>query len=263
MNFIDKLQRKFGKYYIKNLMMIIISGMILVYALTFMSGNSNLINNIILDKEKVLQGEIWRLVTFIFIPNMGSIISFIFSIYFYYISGVGLENEWGEFKFNLYYFLGVVTTIIFSMITGARATGTFINLSLFLAFAKIYPNYQILLFYIIPIKIKYLAILNWILIIVSLLQVHSLGEMLITLVPILNFFIFFGKDIISGTKSNTMNFNRQQKFKNQVKEREILHICEVCGITEKEDPDMEFRYCSKCSGKKCYCEKHIKNHNHK
>lgn len=263
MKFIDKLQRKFGKYYIKNLMMIIISGMILVYALTFMSGDMNLINNLILDKEKVMQGEIWRLVTFIFIPSMGSIISFIFSIYFYYISGVGLENEWGEFKFNLYYFIGILTTILFSMLTGARATGTFINLSLFLAFARIYPNYQILLFYIIPVKIKYLAILDWIIIIINVLLANSVGDMLITLVPILNFFIFFGKDIITGTKSNAINFNRQQKFKSQIKEREVLHVCEVCGITEKENPNMEFRYCSKCTGKKCYCEDHIRNHNHK
>ena len=263
MKFIDKLERKFGKYYIKNLMTIIILGMILVYLLTFISGNSLLINNLILDPKKVMEGEVWRLITFIFIPNIGGIISFIFSIYFYYISGVGLENEWGEFKFNLYYFLGVLTTIIFSMITGARATGTFINLSLFLAFARIYPNHRILLFYILPIKIKYLAILNWILIIVSLLQSGSLGNMLITLVPILNFFIFFGKDIITGTKSSAINFNRQQKFKSQIKEREVLHVCEVCKITEKENPKMEFRYCSKCTGKRCYCENHIKNHNHK
>ena len=263
MKFIDRLERKLGKYYIKNLMLIIISGMILVYLLTFMTGDRSLIDNIILDREKVIQGEVWRLITFIFVPNMGGIISFLFSIYFYYISGVGLENEWGEFKFNLYYLLGIFTTIIFSMTTGVRATGTFINLSLFLAFARIYPNHRVLLFYILPIKIKYLAILNWIFIIVSLLQASSLGDMLITVVPILNFFIFFGRDIITGTKSSAINFNRQQKFKSQVKQREVLHVCEVCGITEKENPNMEFRYCSKCTGKKCYCEEHIKNHNHK
>lgn len=262
MRIIDKIERKFGKYYIKNLMMIIISGMVLVYGLTMISGDNVLINNLILDKDKVLNGEIWRLITFIFVPDSLSIISFLFTIYFYYISGVGLESEWGEFKFNLYYFIGIITTIIFSMLTGARATGTFINLSMFLAFAKIYPNHQVLLFYILPIKIKYLAILDWILITINIILANSLGDMLITLVPILNFFIFFGKDIITGTKSNAVNFNRQQKFKSQVKEREILHVCEVCGVSEKDDPKMEFRYCSKCTGKKCYCINHIKNHNH-
>lgn len=262
MRIIDKIERKFGKYYIKNLMMIIISGMVLVYGLTMISGDNVLINNLILDKDKVLNGEIWRLITFIFVPDSRSIISFLFTIYFYYISGVGLESEWGEFKFNLYYFIGIITTIIFSMLTGARATGTFINLSMFLAFAKIYPNHQVLLFYILPIKIKYLAILDWILITINIILANSLGDMLITLVPILNFFIFFGKDIITGTKSNAVNFNRQQKFKSQVKEREILHVCEVCGVSEKDDPKMEFRYCSKCTGKKCYCINHIKNHNH-
>ena len=266
MNWLNKLERKIGKFYIRNLMLIIIFGNILVYGFTLLSGNLELINKIYLDPNRVMQGEIWRLITFIFVPETGSVISFIFAIYFNYLAGTGLEEEWGEFKFNVYYLVGMIATIIVSMVTGKIATGAYINLSLFLAFAMIYPNFQVLLFFIIPVKVKYLAIFNWILIglqFIGYLSLFSIGGMLLTLVPVLNFFIFFGKDIITGTKSNATNFKRQQKFKSQIKEIEIFHRCEVCGITEKDDPNMEFRYCSKCTGKKCYCINHIREHEHR
>lgn len=263
MNWLNKIERKIGKFYIRNLMLIIIFGTALVYALTLLSGKGTLINNIILDPSRVKEGEIWRLVTFIFVPTSSSIISFMFSMYFYYLAGTGLENEWGEFKFNVYYLIGMLATIALSMITGGVAVGTYINLSLFLAFARIYPNFEVLLFYILPIKVKYLAIFNWIIIGYNFLFANSFASRILVLVPIINFFIFFGKDIFTGTKSGAINYRRQQKFKSQVREREILHRCEVCGITEKDDPKMEFRYCSKCSGKKCYCINHIRNHEHK
>ena len=180
MNWLNKLERKIGRFYIKNLMLIIIAGTILVYAFSMMAPDSNLINNIILDPSKVMEGEVWRLVTFIFVPTGGSIISFMFSLYFNYLAGTGLENEWGEFKFNFYYFVGMITTIIVSMITGVSATGSYINMSLFLAFAMIYPNFQVLLFYIIPVKVKYLAILDWVFIglrFIGFLSIFSIGGM--------------------------------------------------------------------------------------
>jgi len=261
MNWLNKLERKIGKFYIRNLMLIIICGQILVFAFSYMG--IDIANKLILNKNAVMNGEVWRLITFIFVPSSYSIISFIFSMYFYYLAGTGLEHQWGEFKFNFYYLIGMISTIIVAMITGANATGTFINLSLFLAFAKVYPNFQILLFYIIPIKVKYLAIFNWIIIGYSFLSAASVGGKILTLVPLINFFLFFGKDIFTGTTTGAVNYRRQQKFKSQIKEREIIHKCVVCGITEKEDPKMDFRYCSKCSGKKCYCENHIRNHEHK
>lgn len=266
MNWLNKLERKIGKFYIRNLMLIIIAGTILVFAFTMMSPDSNLIDRIILNPSKVKEGEVWRLVTFIFVPSSGSIISFMFSMYFNYLAGTGLENEWGEFKFNFYYFVGMIATIIVSMITGVSTTGSFINMSLFLAFAMVYPDFKILLFYVLPVKVKYLAIFDGILIAINFityLSIFSIGGMLITLVPVINFFIFFGKQLVRGTRSNATNFKRQQKFKSQVRPIEVLHRCEVCGITEAQDPNMEFRYCSKCSGKQCYCINHIRDHQHK
>ena len=261
MNWLNKLERKIGKFYIRNLMLIIIIGTTFVFLLNYMGYDIS--ERLVLDRNLILKGEVWRFITFIFVPSSQNIITFILSMYFYYLAGTGLEHEWGEFKFNFYYFIGILATIFVTMITGVKATGDFINLSLFLAFARIYPNFQILLFYIIPIKVKYLAIFNWILIGINFLSVGSLAGKILTLVPLLNFFLFFGKDIFNGTKSGAINYRRQQKFKSQIKEKEVMHKCEVCGITEKDDPKMDFRYCSKCSGKKCYCETHIRNHEHK
>ena len=264
MNLLNKLERKFGKFYIRNLMLIIVVGNAFVFALTMMNGwDLTLINNILLNPQRVMQGEVWRIITFIFVPEVGSIISLLFSLYFYYLAGTGLEHEWGGFKLNIYYLVGMIATIVVSLLTGLPATGAFINLSLFLAFARIYPDFQILLFYIIPIKVKYLAIFNWIIIGFNFITAGSLRGMILVLIPVINYLIFFGRDIVAGTKSGAVNYHRNQKFKSQVKQREILHKCVVCGITEKDDPSMEFRYCSKCSGKQCYCINHIRDHEHK
>ncbi|GAA0084139.1 hypothetical protein UT300007_05780 [Clostridium sp. CTA-7] len=263
MNLLNKLEKKFGNFYIRNLMLIIVIGNAFIYALNMMSGDINLINNIVLDPQKVMNGEVWRLITFIFVPQSKSVFWLVFSLYFYYLAGSGLEQEWGGFKFNIYYLVGMLATVLVSFLTGVKATGSYVNLSLFLAFAKIYPNFKILLFFIIPVKVKYIAIFNWILIGINFVFAGSLGQMVLVVIPVINFILFFAKDIITGSKNGAKNYHRQQKFKAQVKEREILHKCVVCGITENDDSNMEFRYCSKCSGKKCYCINHIRDHEHK
>lgn len=265
MNFLNKLERRFGKFYIRNLMLIIIVGNAFVYLLTTMKGNREFANNISLIPEAVMNGEVWRLVTFIFVPENTSVIWIIFTLYFYYLAGSGLEQEWGGFKFNIYYLIGMLASIIFSFLTGFPVIGSYVNLSLFLAFAKIYPDLPILLFFIIPVKIKYIAIFNWVIIGFNFVTAGSLKAMLLVLIPVINYLLFFGKDIITGSKNNAINYRRQQNFKAQIKEKEMesFHKCIVCGITEKEDPKMEFRYCSKCSDKACYCINHIRDHEHR
>lgn len=266
MNWLNKLERKFGNLYIRNLMLIIVLGNAVIYFITMINGNNELISNIVLDSSKVLNGEVWRLITFIFVPESTSAFWVIFTLYFYYLAGAGLEEEWGGFKFNAYYLIGMLASIIIAFLTGKTVTGSYVNLSLFLAFAKIYPNFQLLLFFIIPIKVKYIAIFNWIMIGISVLSAifsKSLNGVIIALIPVVNYLIFFGKSIFTGTKSSAMNYHRKQKFKSKIREAEFIHKCVVCGITEKDNTNMEFRYCSKCSGKKCYCINHIKNHEHK
>ncbi len=267
MNWLDRLEKRFGRFAIKNLMTYIVAINALVFLLETIITGGTLTNFLILDPSLVLKGEVWRLVTFIFIPPSSSMIWIIFVLYFYYIIGNGLEQEWGSFKFNLFYFFGIIGTAAATFITLGfgeigYGTATYINLSLFLAFARIYPDYEVLLFFILPVKMKYLAWLNWFFFGYTILTA-SLPLKIAAAAAILNYFIFFGKDILRRTKSTRNSYYNRRKFKVDLPKRTSIHKCTVCGITENDDPMMEFRYCSKCQGHYEYCSQHLFTHEHK
>ena len=209
----------------------------------------------------MLHGEIWRIITFIFVPNNFSPFALILSLYFYYFIGNLLEQQWGTPKFNLYYFSGVVLTILTSVIatlaTGVSQTvmGTYyVNMSMFLAFAALYPDMQVLLFFIIPIKVKWLAWADAALFAVdilgSLFRLDFLGALL-PVIALLNFLVFF---------IHFKSAVKQQEKK--AREQGYHHKCCVCGRTDTEYPNLQFRYCSRCAGYHCFCEDHIFNHVH-
>jgi hypothetical protein len=172
-------------------------------------------------------------------------------------------------KFTLFYFMGVILNALLGFLTGA-ATMNYVNLSMFFAFATLYPNTQFMLFFIIPVKAKWMAWVDAALFAGSVLLYLIQGQFLWALIPILailNYFLFFSSDILAlfgrfkrRADPQTINFKRAQK-----KAREThgyLHKCAVCGITDADDPNMEFRYCSKCNGYYCYCRDHINSHIH-
>lgn len=258
MKWIDKLERKFGRYAIRGLMTYITALTAVVFLIQ--KTMPDYIFKIMLIPEYVLKGEVWRLITYIFIPEETSYIFIIFALYFFYMIGTSLENEWGSFRFNVYYLLGMIGTTIAAFITGS-ATAVYINLSLFLAFAYLYPNFEILLFFIIPIKIKYLGWINWIFIGISILF-FPLPYKLASIASVLNFIVFFGKDMVARIKISRKSYYNRKKFKTELPRKSTIHRCAVCGITEKDDPDMEFRYCVECDGDYEYCMKHLKNHKH-
>ena len=272
MNWLNKLERKVGKYYIPNLMSIITAGSAAFFLLSFIVDTS-LLSYFTLDPEMILRGQIWRLVTFIFVTPGASYL-FIFSIYLYYIAGSSLENVWGGFKFNVYYLVGVLSAIVIAFInyfvfdtTSISLAATIMNLSLFLAYAKIYPDAQILLFFVIPVKMKYLGYLNWLIIIANLIQSlvrWDIGGALFTIVPVISYLIFFLKSNYRQTKMRTSSVIRMKDYKKKLNssKKSYVHKCETCGITNIDDLDMDFRYCSKCNGKHCYCTKHILDHIH-
>lgn len=219
-----------------------------------------------LNPDLVLRGEIWRLITFIFIPPNFDFLWIAFALYIFYLTGMGLESEWGTFKFNIYYLTGVVMTIIASFLTGARgATPFFINMSLFLAFAAIYPNYEFLLFFILPVKVKWLAWLDWAylgyLVIRSLLAQDYASAALIV-AAVANFFLFFGPASFSNQKMRTESYHRRKKFFDEIASTPPIHTCAACGITDKTHPRMEFKYCKICGEDYVYCLNHIDNHQH-
>lgn len=261
MRWIDKAERKFGRYAIKNLMTYIISANAIVYVFAYMLGRTEILSAISLNPSLVMQGQIWRLITFIFIPPSTSPIWIIFTLYFYYLAGSGLESHWGYFKFNMYYLFGMIGAIIAAFISG-YGNATFINLSLFLAFAKLYPNFEVLVFFVLPVPIRILAILDWIVIIFNIVTATTMSTRLAAIFSIINYFVFFSGDIIREVKRKKRQSDKMKSKVIRLDDRRYIHKCTVCGITENDDPNMEFRYCSKCDGTHEYCINHIKNHEH-
>jgi len=260
----NKLERKLSKFAIKNLMTYIIAFNILVFILEFLFPQTFDIYNLCLVPELVLKGELWRLITFIFIPPSSHPLFIIFAFYFYYMIGITLEQEWGTFRFNLFYFLGTAVTAIAALLTGNIATSFYLNLSLFLAFATLYPNFEILIFFIIPVKIKYLAMINWIFFGYIILFSPSIPQKIFVAASLTNYFVFFGKDLLLAIKQRRTVYKKRQHFYGQLtKESEKpFHKCTICGITEKDNPKLDFRYCSKCAGDHEYCMEHLNSHEH-
>lgn len=261
MKWFDMLERKLGRFAIPNLMVYIVVINAVVYALDTMATGGLLANKLMLVPQLVVKGEVWRLITFIFIPPSSNMIFIFFALYFYYLVGSGLEQEWGSFRFNIYYFFGMAATILASFITGSSASATYLNLSLFLAFARIYPDFQILLFFVLPVKVKYLGWLNWAVIAYTVVLM-PIPDKVAAAASVINFFLFFGRDMIKGARNRGTVYGNRIRFNTKVSEKASFHKCAVCGITEKDDPHMEFRYCSKCEGDYEYCSAHLKNHQH-
>lgn len=259
MKLLDRMERKFGRFAIRNLMTYIITITGMVYVLYLMYPES--ISRLIFDPQLILKGEVWRLITFIFIPPTFDIIWIIITLYFYHMVGSSLEAEWGSFKFNIYYFIGMLGTAAVSLLLGIPGTATYINLSLFLAFARIYPDFQILIFFIIPVKIKYLAWLEWAFIAYTVIF-FPVPLKIAALISLVNYFVFFGGDIFYQIKNGRRAHYNKQDFRKKLNVSPPVQKCTVCGKTHADDPMAEFRFCPECDGMKCYCMEHIRNHEH-
>lgn len=261
MNLLDRLERKFGHIVIKGLMKYIVFLNGIVFLLVYLDTTGVFYGRLVLDPSLVMKGEVWRLITYVFIPPTFSLIFVIFVLMLYYMIGTALEQEWGSFKFNLYYLIGMLGTTAAAFLTGVIGTPHYINLSLFLAFARLYPDYEILLFFILPVKMKYLAWFSWGILGFTLI-VFPLPLKVAAVVSIVNYFLFFGKDIATRTKTNRQAYFNRKRFMADIPKDFTIHKCTVCGITEKDNPKMDFRYCSTCEGDYEYCMDHLKNHQH-
>ena len=221
----------------------------------------------------ILRGQVWRLVTFVIVPNSSNPFYLLLSCYVYYWTGQMLEREWGTAKFNLFYLSGVVLSALFGLLLGHQDI-YYIHLSIFLVIATLYGEMQVLFMFVIPIKMKWLAILDVVLILVDVVQYAQRGLWVFALAPLasfVNYFIFtwpFWSMKLGFARRRAdpqvINFKRAQR-QAQKKAKETggyMHKCAVCGLTDQDDPNMEFRYCSKCDGYYCYCANHINNHIH-
>jgi hypothetical protein len=251
----------------------------------------------------ILRGQIWRLVTFLFVPvSTGgyglftAILFFALSTLFYYWIGNALERQWGTTRFTVFYGLGVLLNIaagfaLYAIASsslrvyyGATADMYYVNMSMFFAFATLFPDMQVLLYGILPLKVKWLAWID-----AGLFAIEIVGNLIsgqwvsavLPLVALLNYFLFFWDDLNgmlhrgrdraayrsnayrnNSYRSNVQHVNFKKAQQDVKQQKGYLHKCAVCGITDADDPNMEFRYCSKCKGYYCYCMNHINNHVH-
>lgn len=214
MKWLNKLERKFGRYAISNLMYYIIGITMAVYVVQYIL-NISLDYYLAFIPSFIMRGQFWRIITFIFIPPASSIVMIAFVMYFYYMMGTTLEQEWGTFKFNIYYLFGMLGTIFAAFITGS-GTSVYLNLSLFLAFAYLFPNVEILLFFILPVKVKWIAYLDWIYFAFSLIF-GTMSTRVAAIASLINFFIFFGDDFINYIKNQKRYGATRRNFKKEMK----------------------------------------------
>lgn len=277
MNFLNKMERKIGKYAIPNLMIYLIAA----YCIGFViyTVNPNFMLMLTLSPYHILHGQVWRLITWILMPTDTRVFSLLIMALLYYQLGSALERSWGTFRFNVYIFGGMLFTVIgafilygiyaasgtgnletISLISSLTFTTNYINLTIFLAFAVMYPEMQILLFFIIPVKMKWMAVVYAVLIAINLI-LTSWGGRIAIIMSILNFLIFF-LSTRNYRRVSPKEIHRKQVFKAQMREPRkgsmvTKHKCAVCGRTELDDPNLEFRFCSKCDGNYEYCQDHL------
>lgn len=305
MGFLDKLERKIGKYAISNLSLYLI----LCYAVGYIVQiiNSDFVHYLTLNPFAIMQGQVWRIITWVLIPPSESNVFFmLLMLYFYYSIGTSLERTWGAFYYNVYIFGGIIFTVLASFglagylyfadvqkvpaamlelymeKAGAKNvldfmatyyesaqvfrslfTTYYINMSIFLAYAATYPEMQVLLMFIIPIKVKYLGIIYGIMIVMEMVSGGWLYAFTIG-ASLLNFVIFFLLTRQNKPHRTPKQMKRQMEYRRAVKQPTKItrHKCAICGRTEQDDPTLEFRFCSKCDGNYEYCQYHLFTHEH-
>lgn len=273
-NWLDKMERRFGRYAIRNLTMYLLAGYAIGYLLSFTM--PQLLTYFTLEPAQILKGQVWRLLSWVIIPPNDNIIFVIFMMLLYYSLGNTLESYWGAFRYNVYIFSGILFTVIGAFIVNGLIGGItgfgslystyYINMSIFLACASIMPDYTLLLYGIIPIKMKWLAILDVVLLAVDAVQ-GGLIIRIVIIASLLNFIIFFfcNRNLRGHSPKQVA---RRKKFQKQISRPQnqyaggAKHRCAVCGRTELDDPTLEFRYCSKCNGNYEYCQDHLFTHEH-
>ena len=268
--------RRFG---IPQMMRYIVIISAAVYLLDMLDLSGTFISYMYFDPDRIIRGQVWRLISWVFIPQMGYLLYFALSLYLYYYIGNTLEREWGTAKFSFYYFSGIIINIIYGFLMWYFAkmpfmlTASYLNLSMYFAYAVLFPDNQFMIMFIIPVKVKWLALVNAFYFAYSIyvgLYYRMYSSAFLPLVAILNFFIICGGDLLellrpvkARASAQSINFQRAaRQAQRQRTEDPLRHKCSVCGKTNLDHPSLDFRYCSRCEGYHCFCIEHINNHVH-
>ncbi len=283
---LNKLEKKFGKYAIPHLINYLIGGYAIGYLFYFGSTitNTNFISLMTLEPYYIIHGlQFWRIITWVMIPPNQNIIFALIMMLFYYQLGSVLENTWGTFRFNVYIFGGILATILGAFVlyginflvmgqlasVGSAFSTYYINMSIFLAFAACYPDMEVRLYFLIPIKMKWMAIVYGVLVLVDFVG-SGWSQRVAIICSLLNFIVFF-LSTRNYRQINPKEIHRKQTYRRAAAPPPThdrggnpiaRHKCAICGRTELTNPELEFRFCSKCNGNYEYCQDHLFTHNH-
>lgn len=292
-------EKKFGKYAIKNLSLILIMCYACGYLMKWI--NPGFFTYLYLNPYEIIHHfQIWRLVTWLIVPPDSFDFWTLLMLYFYYSIGTSLERTWGTYRYNVYIFSGILFTAVgafvlygISSLLGAQSLGLwmtvdgyityptmfstyYVNMSIFLAYAATFPDYEVLLFFILPIKVKFLGIIYGAMLVYqfivgygtsSALFYYNLGIRFVIIASLLNFVVFFftsRKKVRRGPIKIIRQHVVKQQPRHETKKSSGItrHKCAVCGRTDEMNPELEFRFCSKCNGNYEYCQDHLFTHTH-
>lgn len=225
MKWLSRLELKYGRYAIRNLTLYIVGLNLTVFLISFFlfAGNPlQTISIMALIPQQVFKGEIWRLFTFLFLPESYDFFFALLSIYITYMIGSSVENYWGKARFNAFYFCGALLTILAAFLSGYGLSGFYLNMSLFLAFATLFPEQEILLFFVLPVKAKYLGIAEAVYVLYMMFQAIRFGGLgspvvAAALASFVNYFIFFGNDFFKWIRLRMQVHNNRKRYFEQVR----------------------------------------------
>lgn len=271
-NIINKMERRFGRYAIPNLMLYIIIANVVGYLLLLI--NPTFLFYLNFSMKAILHGQIWRIVTYIFMPTSTNLLSLILFCLVYYMIGLSLERAWGAFRQNLYIITGLLGQVLGAavvyLVTGQDMillNTSYLNASMFFAFAALFPDMQFYLYFIIPIKAKWMALISGAVYIYEFItsswtNISGWSTKVMIIMSLINFLVFFAATR-NYRRVSPVQMKRRYTFEKNAKPTSgPKHKCAICGRTELDGDDLEFRYCSKCEGHYEYCQDHLYTHKH-
>jgi membrane associated rhomboid family serine protease len=239
MSFLDKLERRVGFIAIPGLIRAVVTLTALVFVLIYL--NKGFDSYLALDIRRIRAGEVWRLVTYIFVPSMASPLMVLIALWFLWFIGDGLERAWGPFRVTLYFLVGMIGTTVAAVLSNSQFSSQMLFTTLFFAFAHFYPEEIIYIFFLLPVKIKWLAWAYGGFLLIGFVT-QSNSYRLAFIAALSNYLIFFGPGVIQHLRQRKEVSARRQRFEIQSRsEEEPLHKCTTCGATELTDPSLEFR----------------------
>ncbi len=268
---LDKLERLLRPVAIPNLTVFLIAGQTLFFLV--LVEKPELVLQMIYVPELVMRGEVWRVLTFMLIPARSysymdipmpestNFFFFFFEMFFLYFSGTALEKHWGVARYNLFLLMGLLMTLSASLLFPMfPVPSVFIYITIFLAYAFFFPDFEFLLFFFLPMKVKWMAIVVCALVGYRFVKTDLSIRLVIT-ASLLNLLLFLGPEIYRRMRSRVRTVHKRVS---EIADAEKpFHVCTTCGKTDKTHPTLEFRYCPKCKGSPGYCSEHIGAHEHR